>query len=81
MRELIAVTDRMAPNLECYVHGNLPVQTSPFADESESSSTLFAEDHPRRKKEANVGLELRTYKSTRVDVDSNGRRSLVNDIR
>lgn len=81
VRELIAVTDRMAPSLECYVHGNLPVQTNPFADESESSSTLVAEDHPRPKKDANVGLELKTYKSTRVDVDSNGRRSLVNDLR
>ncbi|HEX5874937.1 MAG TPA: penicillin-binding transpeptidase domain-containing protein, partial [Pyrinomonadaceae bacterium] len=78
VRELIAVTDRMAPSLECYVHGNLPVQTDPWADESESSSTLVAEDRPRQK---NVPLELKTYKSTRVDVDSNGRRSLVNDIR
>ena len=78
VRELIAVTDRMAPSLECYVHGNLPVQTDPWADESESSSTLVAEDRPRQK---NVPLELKTYKSTRVDVDSNGRRSLVNDLR
>lgn len=79
VRELIAVTDRTAPSLECYVHGNLPVQTSPWADESESSSTLVAEAHPRQKKD--VALDLRTYKSTRVDVDSNGRRSLVNDLR
>jgi hypothetical protein len=34
VRELIAVTDRTAPNLECYMHGNLPFQGSPFADES-----------------------------------------------
>ena len=81
VRELIAVTDRMAPSLECYLHGNLPVQTSPFAEESESSSALMAEDRPRQKKNANVALELRTYKSTRVDVDSTGRRSLVNEMR
>ncbi|HEU4509824.1 MAG TPA: PBP1A family penicillin-binding protein, partial [Pyrinomonadaceae bacterium] len=78
VRELIAVTDRMAPSLECYVHGNLPVQPSPFADESESSSTLVAKDRWQTK---DVALELRTYKSTRVEVDSNGRRSLVNDLR
>ena len=34
VRELIAVTDRTAPNLECYMHGNLPLQGSPFAEES-----------------------------------------------
>ena len=33
LRELIAVTERTSPHLECYFHGNLPVQTSPFADE------------------------------------------------
>ena len=80
VRELIAVTDRTAPSLECYLHGNLPVQPSPFADESESSATLVA-DRPRQKKETNVALELRMYKSTRVDVDLRGRRSLVNDMR
>lgn len=33
VRELIAVTERTTPHLECYFHGNLPVRTSPFADE------------------------------------------------
>ena len=79
VRELIAVTDRTAPSLECYVHGNLPVQTDPWADESESAATFVGEDRPLRTKEA--AQELKTYKSTRVDVDSNGRRSLVNDMR
>jgi len=32
LRELIAVTDRTAPNMECYLHGNLPEQSSPFAE-------------------------------------------------
>jgi penicillin-binding protein 1B len=31
VREVIAVTERMAPHMECYLHGNLPVQSSPFA--------------------------------------------------
>lgn len=33
LRELIAVTERTSPHLECYFHGNLPAHTSPFADE------------------------------------------------
>lgn len=33
LREVIAVTERTSPHLECYQHGNLPVATSPFADE------------------------------------------------
>ncbi len=38
VRELIAVTDRMAPSMECYLHGNLPPQSSPFAEESEATT-------------------------------------------
>jgi len=81
VRELIAISERMAPNLECYLHGNLPVQTSPFAEESESTTELMARQRPLPKKETEVALELRSYKSTRVDVDVKGRRSLVNDMR
>jgi penicillin-binding protein 1B len=81
IRELIAVTDRRAPNLECYLHGNLPGQTSPFAEESESTVESVAQQRSVEKKEAVVSLELNTYRSTRVDVDRNGRRSLVNDMR
>jgi penicillin-binding protein 1B len=33
LRELIAVTERTAPHLECYFHGNVPAQGSPFAEE------------------------------------------------
>ena len=33
LRELIAVTEKTAPHLECYFHGNVPVQSSPFAEE------------------------------------------------
>ncbi len=75
VRELIAVTDRMAPSMECYLHGNLPVQSSPFAEESESSTELVA-----RKKETAAPPEFSVYRSTRVNVDLNGRRSLVNDF-
>jgi len=81
VRELIAISDRMSPNLECYLHGNLPVQTNPFAEESESNTELTAAHRQTKKKDSMVSLELRSYRSTRVDVDINGRRSLVNDMR
>jgi len=74
VRELIAVTDRTAPSMECYLHGNLPPQTSPFAEESES-----AREEVAVKREALV--PLKDYRATRVDVDRNGRRALVNDMR
>ncbi|HEU5459595.1 MAG TPA: PBP1A family penicillin-binding protein, partial [Pyrinomonadaceae bacterium] len=77
LRELIAVTDRTAPNLECYLHGNLPSQTSPFAEESESTVQFLARQRPVEKPV--VSFELKNYRSTRVDVDRNGRRSLVNE--
>jgi hypothetical protein len=76
VRELIAVSERMAPNLECYLHGNLPVQGSPFAEESETATTAtteFVARQPRIDKPLNLG--------TGVAVDSNGRRTLVNDMR
>ena len=76
LRELIAVTDRSAPNLECYLHGNLPSQTSPFAEESESTVQYLARQRPVEK-----SIELKNYRSTRVNVDQNGRRSLVNEMR
>jgi hypothetical protein len=76
VRELIAISERMSPTLECYLHGNLPVQTSPFAEETESTTQSVAQ-----KKEPTTSLELRPYGSTRIDVDANGRRTLVNDLR
>ena len=76
LRELIAVTDRLSPNMECYLHGNLPVQSSPYAEESESTT-----DQVAVRKQTIVPMELRTYRSTRVDVDVKGKKSLVNDLR
>lgn len=76
LRELIAVTARTSPNMECYLHGNLPVQSSPFAEESEASTEVVA-----RKRETVAAPEFSIYRSTRVNVDVHGRRSLVNDMR
>lgn len=73
VRELIAVSERMAPSLECYLHGNLPVQGSPFADESEIVVTESVAKEPKVDRPIRVG--------TGVKIDVNGRRSLINDIR
>ncbi|HKP82184.1 MAG TPA: PBP1A family penicillin-binding protein [Pyrinomonadaceae bacterium] len=75
VRELIAITDRLAPNLECYLHGNLPVQTSPpYAEEVESTREEVAVTRSTTR-------DLFVPGRTRVNVDLNGRRSLVNDMR
>jgi penicillin-binding protein 1B len=80
VRELIAVTDRGSPTTECYLHGNLPPLTSPFAEESYSQAERVVArsqtDTPRT-----GTTEWKRYKSTRVDVDVQGRRSLVNEMR
>jgi penicillin-binding protein 1B len=81
LRELIAVTEKMSPNLECYFHGNLPMQGSPFAEESESTTEFTTARRAVEKRDTTVSMELRTYKSTRVDVDRNGQRWLLNDLR
>ena len=69
LRELIAVTDRLQPNLECYLHGNLPVQSSPFAEETQTRTEIKQTPPPPL-----------LYGATRVDI-TNGRRTLVNDMR
>ena len=82
LRELIAVTEQTAPHAECYLHGNLPVQSSPFAEESESTpESVLAQQRKVANRQTAVTSELKTYRTTLVDVDSRGRRSLVNEMR
>jgi penicillin-binding protein 1B len=79
LRELIAVTERTAPISECYLHGIPPIPVSPLVEESENvvvSPRLIA---PR--KESPDATEWKRYQLTRVDVDTNGKRSLVNEMR
>ena len=82
LRELIAVTEPMSPHMECYLHGNLPVQSSPFAEELETTGeSTTAQSRSSKSRESTVSMEFRSYKSTRVDVATNGRRTLVNEMR
>jgi membrane carboxypeptidase/penicillin-binding protein len=81
LRELIAVTERNGPTMECYLHGNVPITGSPFAEEEQQagSATVLAQ---RRVERNDVEpTEWKRYQSTRVDIDSRGRRSLVNELR
>lgn len=67
LRELIAVTEAEAPHLECYLHGNLPVQSSPFAKSIERRETKPVE-------------EIISHGRTRTDTDRTGRKTLVNEL-
>jgi len=82
-RQLIAITDRLAPNFECYNHGNLPHSDSypEEAIESSVNQAVVAEHRRTAPRESLVSMELKTLKLTRVDVDSRGKRTLVNDMR
>jgi penicillin-binding protein 1B len=66
LRELIAVTEAETPHLECYLHGNLPVQSSPFAKEIERRETK--------------PVDLNSHGRTRTDTDLSGRKTLVNEF-
>jgi len=72
-RELIAVTDKIGPHLECFLHGNLQElpEVTP-AVTAEESTEVAKHRHPRSEDAA-------ILRSTRVDVDSRGRRVLVNN--
>jgi len=77
-RELIAVTDALAPNVECYAHGNLPrsqdpAQTQVVVVDSASGTSKRATRPPPP--------EPLIITGTRVDIDARGRRTLVNAMR
>lgn len=83
-RELIAVTEKLAPNVECFLHGNLPdsigVGNGEVAEDEDSNETILAQ-HSRLFRgtvQENKSLPLPL---TRVDIDARGRRTLVNAMR
>ena len=80
LREVVAVTERSAPHVECYLHESMPTQTSPFTDESQETNATLVSQHSKSKVPP-VSEENSNYRTTRVDVDAHGRRTLMNDIR
>ena len=71
------MTERLAPNVECLLHGNLPDSIGVGADEvAVSSNEVSVAHHPT--------LEIKALPSagaTRIEVDRRGRRTLVNALR
>jgi len=83
-RELIAVTERLAPNVECFLHGNLP--DSIGAGDGEVAEREETDDHvpSQHSKPVKPPSEEYTWSPpslTRVDVDARGKRTLVNSMR
>lgn len=79
-RELIAVTDRLMPNLECFVHGSQP-ELKDLIDgdvRDTENQTVLAQQRPPP---LTVDRLPRTGAATSVDVDAYGRRKLVNAMR
>ena len=82
-RELIAVTDRLAPNIECFVHGNLPTAIEGPENNSQSGESMTVAHHraPAKLKRLILPATWLRFGSTRTDVDRKGKRTLVNDLR
>ncbi|HET6668595.1 MAG TPA: PBP1A family penicillin-binding protein [Pyrinomonadaceae bacterium] len=79
-RELVAITERLAPNFECYNHGNLPQSMPESFEVSEAAETISVAQHAKPKPLSHQRDYL-SSKSTRVDIDSRGHRTLVNEMR
>jgi hypothetical protein len=83
-RELIAVTERLAPNVECFLHGNLPdsigAGNGEVADREVTNEAVLAQ-HSRSSNRASQENNSSSLPQTRVDVDARGRRTLVNAMR
>lgn len=83
-RELIAVTERLAPNVECMLHGNPPDSIGVDADqvaESDATNEAVLTQHSRSPRRTPQLEDSSLGKLTRVDIDTRGRRTLTNDLR
>ena len=73
-RELIAVTERSSPNLECYLHGNLPESFQEPEEGTYDDGVVVASRKPLKQE------PFLPSRHTRVDIDTSGKRTLVNEI-
>jgi penicillin-binding protein 1B len=83
-RELIAVTEKLAPNLECTLHSNLPdsigVGTDEVAEGVDATKSVLTQ-HSKSANRTSHEDDSATVPLTRVDVDARGKRTLVNAMR
>ena len=75
-RELIAVTEALAPNAECFKHGNVPES----AEGAGEQSFVVTPASPEKRKDPLMVREPNPA-TTRIDVDVRGRKTLVNALR
>ena len=83
-RELIAVTDRLAPTVECLLHGNLPDSGGIGADqavEGDRNGEPILTQHSKAPVLIFQSENPSSLTSTRVDVDVRGRKTLTNSMR
>jgi membrane carboxypeptidase/penicillin-binding protein len=82
-REIIAVTEALAPNVECLAHGNLPQAIEDSVSDFEIGPGAVVAHHrdPVRAKRLILPLTPGRYISTRVDLGPTGKRTLINDLR
>ncbi|MDQ2856613.1 MAG: penicillin-binding transpeptidase domain-containing protein, partial [Acidobacteriota bacterium] len=81
-RELIAVTDALAPNAECFKHGNLPDVVEKEQRERAASEPAVPETKARpARKDTFPATDTIPWITTRVEVDARGRRSLISAMR
>lgn len=76
-RALIAITDNVAPNLECHRHGNLPAQNDDIEVKTPSARKLLTGPQTF----GNSPTIASRASSTGINIDVNGKRTLVNEMR
>ncbi len=76
-RELIAVTERLAPNLECLQHGNLPETMSAGSDGAPPATEVTLVANRSAPFESAAAPQI----GTRMQLNSHGRPTLTNDLR
>ncbi len=83
-RELIAVTGKLGPNVECLLHGDLPDSIGVEADqvaEFEGMKESVLTQHSRPRNRGYFDYQSPSLITTRVDTDRNGKQTLVNAMR
>ncbi len=80
-RELIAVAERVQPNVECMEHGNLPRESDELFEQVERAQGVVASQRTRQSGATGVSSRPKLAPATHADVDAQGRRTLVNDLR
>ncbi len=77
-RELIAVSERVQPNVECLLHGNLPPGVDDAVQEGAPREIFVMQRSSREERDV---PRRPARRSTQVEIDVQGRRTLVNDLR